>query len=356
MSAPTYMLLPSHEHSWRRYTWPLYLKRLQHSKAPILCGPWHGEVGFEVLYWIPFLHYLLRHGISADRIIPISRGGAAAWYCVPQGLELFAMRSPQDLRIERRLQHAKSGVQKQIALTPFDAAILKDAADTLKLTDYHVLHPAWMYHRLAPYWTGQRGPTWLTKRTEFATLGVPELPATVALPEVFVAAKFYARETWPLHHKLATSITAASLMKVADATPVVILDGSVHADEHLDFPVPVHPQILHLRDLTTVRPETNLALQSAVLAKAQGFIGTYGGMAQLALRLGKPSVTFYADWGGTAITHRSLSDLLSVHSGIAFQVFRATEIAMANFVLPIAEIQATGRKLDTSVKQELQPV
>src|SRR6185295_17708620 len=309
-----YTLLPTHAHSWRQHAWPAYLKYLQKTDRPILCGPWHGEVGFEVLYWIPFLHYLLTHGIAPERIIPITRGGAGAWYGVPQGLELFAMRSPQDVRIERRLQAERSGLQKQTTVTPFDRQVLRDAADTLKLTKYHILHPAWMYHRLAPYWTGQRGPMWLTRRTEYANLPAPQLPSTLALPEVFVAVKFYSRETWPMGHKLADAVASATMQKLAEIMTVIVLDGSVHTDEHLDFPVPVHPNILHLRDLITSRPETNLAIQSAVLSAAQGFVGTYGGLAQLALRLGKPSVTFYTDWGGTAITHKALSDLLSTHA------------------------------------------
>ncbi len=40
-------------------------------------GPWLGEVGFEVLYWIPFLHWLFeRHGLG-PAMSPSSL--AAAW-------------------------------------------------------------------------------------------------------------------------------------------------------------------------------------------------------------------------------------------------------------------------------------
>ena len=50
--------------------------------GPILAGPWLGEVGFELLYWIPFLRWFAeRYGVSPDRLIAVSRGGsAAAWY------------------------------------------------------------------------------------------------------------------------------------------------------------------------------------------------------------------------------------------------------------------------------------
>jgi len=36
------------------------LERIQRTDAPIVIGPWVGEVGFELLYWIPFLNWALR--------------------------------------------------------------------------------------------------------------------------------------------------------------------------------------------------------------------------------------------------------------------------------------------------------
>src|SRR5689334_25417524 len=80
--------------SWRSRLWPLKRQQLLRSKDPILVGPWLSEIGFEALYWIPFLQRLIHDGLDRSRLIPISRGGAAAWYGTEQGLEVFAMRSP----------------------------------------------------------------------------------------------------------------------------------------------------------------------------------------------------------------------------------------------------------------------
>jgi len=42
---------------------------------PIVAGPWLGEVGFELLYWLPFLRWFVeRFEISPDRLIAVSRG------------------------------------------------------------------------------------------------------------------------------------------------------------------------------------------------------------------------------------------------------------------------------------------
>jgi hypothetical protein len=63
-----------------------------------------------------------------------------------------------------------------------------------------------------------------------------------------------------------------------------------------------------------------LALQAAVLGKATAFIGTYGGVSQLALRMGVPSVSFWTEFGGTAIAHLNLSHWLSQRTGVPYLV------------------------------------
>ncbi len=48
---------------------------------PIVVGPWCGEVGFELLYWIPFVRWLVdRARIEGRRLVVVTRGGADVWY------------------------------------------------------------------------------------------------------------------------------------------------------------------------------------------------------------------------------------------------------------------------------------
>ena len=39
----------------------------------IIVGPWTGEVGFELLYWIPFLGWLAEQGLAQRRVTVVSR-------------------------------------------------------------------------------------------------------------------------------------------------------------------------------------------------------------------------------------------------------------------------------------------
>ena len=46
------------------------VKRLAEGTRPILVGPWSGEVGFELLYWIPFVTWALREAnVNPDRLV-----------------------------------------------------------------------------------------------------------------------------------------------------------------------------------------------------------------------------------------------------------------------------------------------
>ena len=105
--------------------WPIYKRRLQHSRKPILVGPWRSELGFEALYWTAFVQAL---GIAPERLIPVSRGGASVLYGAPHGIETYDLRDPKDVRIENMLQHAKTAMLKQNTFTTFDRALIQDAA------------------------------------------------------------------------------------------------------------------------------------------------------------------------------------------------------------------------------------
>ena len=99
-------------------------------------GPWRGEVGFESLYWLPFLDWFREaYQIDPDRLIPISRGGASALYRTPMGLELYALRDPQDVRVANRLLHKRTAMLKQRDPSDeWDAAVIRDAASASRAT------------------------------------------------------------------------------------------------------------------------------------------------------------------------------------------------------------------------------
>ena len=337
--------------------WAIKRQSLIRSKAPILVGPFEGELGIEVLYWLSFLRGLMspRHVepilpteqapeplpplIDPSRIIPISRAGAASFYGTPTGIELFAMRTMQDLRVENGVRARTTGMIKQMAWTPFDRKVVQDVAQTLELKEYQTLHPLWMYRTLHPYWLLQRGLGWLGKRIPYAFfLPPPPLPDPIPLPEQFLAIKFYFRSTFPYRHEV-LQLAKRVVDQLSEQHPVTILNTGLHADDHADMAFKAKPNVLLLRDMATITPENGLQWQGAVIARALGFVGTYGGLAQLAQRFKRPAVTFYTDWGGTSMAHKHLSDMIAIRTQVPFVVLDVKECPLVRSLLPPFEVR-----------------
>lgn len=280
--------------------------------------------------------------LAPERMHVITRGGMGALYGAAHGFELFEMRAPQDVRIENNYQQARTGKLKQEAVSAWDQAVLEDAAQTIGLTDYLVLHPAWMFADCTPFIDGWAGLTTLNERMRYERLSPPPLPEGLILPEKFVAVRFYFRYTFPYHPAI-IEFARATIRQLAEQLPVVLLHPGVHADEHVDLDVKDLPNVLKLSDLTTVTPANNLMVQTAVLSRASAFVGTYGGMAQLALRCGVPSVSFYHEWKGTAMAHKHLSDGLALQMGVPCQVYRIGEVPLARAVLPLIAMAGSSQ-------------
>ena len=74
----------------RRRTWPAISRDVSARRAlraaaagsgPIMVGPWLSEVGYEALYWVPFVRWFTRqYDVDPERIVTVSRGGVAPWY------------------------------------------------------------------------------------------------------------------------------------------------------------------------------------------------------------------------------------------------------------------------------------
>lgn len=294
-----------------------------------------------MLYWLPWLAALrAKLKLAPARLIPITRGGAGAWYQTPTAIELYAMRDPKDVRIENRRQMLADAMQKQVVVTDWDRAVLADAAETLHLSRYLTLHPAWMYQTCAPYWEALRGLEWLLQRTQYQQPMTTLEPLQVPLPVPFVAVSFYHRATFPPNDVTGT-VARLTIEQLAKAQAVVLLSSGAHLDDHVSYRLKKTPaNVFQLRDLVpTMTPANNLAVQSAVLAQALGFVGTYGGLSQLALRLGKPSVSFYQDWGGTSYAHKHLADFLSMATGVPYAVQRIVDVPLLRDVLPAVQFQ-----------------
>ena len=282
---------------------------------PILLGPFRSEMGFEVSYWTAFVLWLSKQVPGFEkRAYAITRGGLGRLYPnVAGGHDLYALRDVKDIRRENLWDQKQQKVQKQLTPTAWDEAVLLDAAHALGLgTVFHTVHPAWMYWLGEPYWSDQQGLGYLLNFTDYALMPKPAKPK--GLPEKYVAVKFYARHTFPAIDGAVTEFVKRTVSVLASQTQVVLLNTGSEYDDHADF-MCAGPNVLNLPQLA---PETNLLTIASVMAHATAYVGTYGGGAQMALRMGVPSVSFWKNYEGTATSHHYLSWWLSKKTHVPF--------------------------------------
>lgn len=261
--------------------------------TPVIVGPWLSEVGFEILYWIPFLHWFRdRYRVQPERMIAVSRGGVAAWYggVASTYFEIFDTVRPEDIarEQERRRRH---GDQKQFGLTAFDERILGLVRDRFGLRDARVCHPSLMYHLFRQFWLGNRSLDFLLDHVRFRPVR-PAAGRPRDLPERYVAVKFYTGAALPDSPGNRQTLRAL-VAGLAERLPVVALDTGVHVDEHRDYLFDDIPRVIRIA--AQVTPAANLGVQTEVIAGATLFVGTCGSVAWLAPMLGVDTVAVYAD-------------------------------------------------------------
>lgn len=300
------------------------IRDLASDDAPIIVGPWRSEVGFEGLYWMPFLAHIAKAVPKfKERAIVVTRGGMGDLYrhLASGSVDLYALRSVTELRRHNLADHQRTKLQKQLEPTSWDKELVQQAAAAAGIgAIYHTVHPAWMYWSLSPYWDEHCGLNHLAALTDYAMIPKPKLAEGSPLPPNYVAMKFYNRATFPYldarHHRDLAMFIKDVVGTVAAQIPVVLLASSPEYDDHVDVPI----KGKNISSLSECAPEVNLFTQATVLAHATAFIGVYGGVAQLALRMGVPSASFYHGWGATAHAHLSLSSALSKKTKVEFLV------------------------------------
>lgn len=303
-----------------------FLRYLKTARGPIVLGPFRSELGFEALYWLPFLSWALKHAsIPTERCIALSRGGMGHLYPAAHQVDLYALRGVDAVRLENQVDIERRKILKQTTVTKWDVSVAREAVERVHKpgTRWHWIHPSWMYWLFDGFWHERVTFPHVARHAIFDPLPVPALPAGMNLPEKFIAVRFYERATLPLQPEI-KAVLREMVLRLAKVRPVVVLSQPYFVDDHVDLPMTGDNIFL----LPPVKPEENLLLQASVLARCTAFVGTYGGVAQWALRYKKPSLSVYAHFGGTAMAHRMLSHLISAQTKIPFEVMDLTALKL----------------------------
>ena len=270
------------------------IERVVNTQGPIIVGPWLSEVGFELLYWIPLLHWIKdKWQVDPQRLVVLSRGGSELWYEDVCGryFEIFAWSDPKMFAAASKARWQLEQRQKQFVPLAADEELIGRARREIGVGECGVLHPSLMYRLFAPVFQGQVPFEDLLKRVRYEGLPKPELPTDLAsvLPKDYVAMRFYFRPSFP--DTLANRDFVRELAaRIAKTTPIVLLNTGLRIDDHADCLIDGALSLEH-----HITATNNLEVQSRVIANARAFVGTYGGLSYLAPFFDVASIGFHSD-------------------------------------------------------------
>jgi hypothetical protein len=258
----------------------------------IVVGPWLSEVGFEALYWVPFLRWVrTAFHLEPARVVAVSRGGVGSWYAgvASRYVEIWDVMEPAEFA----RKNAARGITKHYERSPLDDEILAGVAQTIGTTEFDVVHPGLMYRLFTLYWSGQRAMGFVDAHARFEPLAAPSLIDPGLLPADYVAVKFYAARSLPDTPAVRQWMRGA-VAALAEQAPVVLLDtGLVLEDDHADFDIAARGRVISAKPWMT--PRDNLGIQTQIVAGARAFIGTCGSIAWLAPQLGVDTSALFID-------------------------------------------------------------
>jgi hypothetical protein len=309
------------------------LERLQRTDATLLIGPWVGEVGFELLYWIPFLNWALReYTLDRRRLVVVSRGGARPWYrhLTSEYVDVFSLFSLDEYRTANEARWDQAGHQKQYHIEQMDRDIVERAKEHVGLQNVELVHPSLMYKLLRFCWFEKAGMGLLKHHTDYRRLAPVERSSALKdLPDPFVAIRFYFRPSFPdtpENRRFATN----TIRSISRDVPVVLLNTGLRPDEHEDLDVPGSGvyRVDHLMML-----EQNLEVQTEIISHARAFVGTYGGLAYVGPFYGVPSISFYSTESELVPAHVDVSRRLGQAMGVAVSVIHTHMAGLLHTVL-----------------------
>ena len=283
------------------------LDRMRRGSQPIIVGPWTGEIGFELLYWAPFVRWAVeKFDLPSERLVVVSRGGTASWYGLTNSryVDVFSVAAPEEFRLRTE------ATKKQRGVSAFDRDVIGRVRASLGGGATQLLHPALMYALFMPFWKDRAPLSRVLDHVRYRQIAPPRPAALPPLPATYVAVRFYFSNCFP-----DTADNRAFVSRVIEALAehheVVMLNPGFRPDDHADFSAASHPRV-HAFDMSG-RAGENLAWQTAIIAGAQAFVGTYGGFAYLAPLCGVRSTAFFSD-----------RNYFTYHLGVAQRAFSET--------------------------------
>jgi len=310
------------------------LEAVSKMRGHIMVGPWLSEVGFELLYFVPFLRWAKdEFGFDPSRMIAVSRGGVASWYAgiADHYLDLFDLHSVDEYREANEARWQEAGNQKQYDVGTFDRHILNLVRKKTGLEVQGMLHPSIMYRLLRFFWYEKAPVSLLHKHTKYEPLVPPPLPPDrYGLPERYTAVRFYFRPSFPDSPEN-RALVSGLISRLATDRAVVLLNPGLRLDDHDDVDVGANRGLHRIDHVLTAKD--NLGVQTAVIAHADAFIGTYGGLSYLGPYLKVPTVGLFSHAPELVPAHLDVTWRLASRFSSPLTVLSSADIGLLQSIL-----------------------
>lgn len=283
------------------------LKETIGESRKIVLGPWIGELGYELLYWIPFLRFLKSKGVFDNKeCIVISRGGMQYWYSdiCTEYIEIFDQITLEEYTLLRKRFYSEQVSNKNIYTSATEILIAKKCR-----ADYEFLFSqSIMFSFLNQFIKSLGKRATLNFFTSVLQLEIPEdFPKTnnFQFPEneKYIITNFYSRPSFQITLADISKINAM-LFDLSKEFRIIRIDEFTYDLEHNELSN-IYDGIPY-QGIESIGISSNLLVKTALIRNADFYIGTYGGPSYLSVLNGIPTFVFSSSYEGLNPMHENL--------------------------------------------------
>jgi hypothetical protein len=303
------------------------------SRDHIIIAPWLGEIGYEVLYWIPFLVKMKETGrLTNAKITVISRGGVSAWYqeVSSEYIEIYDYLTPTAFEEIKSNRIKRVGTQKLSVLdNESEKEILKTIFPNIDSFE-NVLYPSDFFYptralfsqlgRVAPF---KMASDLLSTNPYF---GVDSEMNSLIPDSPYICVKFYKRTSFEVSEEVMKALIDSLLLFAhKKGYRIIDLDSGSDLDlQHASFKE--SSKLLTSQSIFDSQPSNNLSWQSALIKNSKLFIGTYGGPSYLPMMFNVPTIALITSRKGLNPIHeRVVQHFLGPKEKIGWHIFYVDE-------------------------------
>lgn len=290
--------------------------RISATNRPLLLGPWLGNAHWELMYWRPYLAWILKQLNLIDRrVIAVSRAGADLWYAglADEYLDLLELYNLEEFEGIDEERMRRTGNRKQRSLSDVERDVLDAAARHLGLDEFDVVHPATMFRMCDEVWRGRLPAEFVAQYSHYTKIET-EPPAELDLPAHYVAVRFTNGPASSDRPEAQNYVNELVQALAANGPVVALYTGySVEGAEFEELTLDACEGLISLRD--RVGPRQSARLETQAIAGADCCVCTMGGAVPLAVCSGIETIGLYRRQPGFASVHWAVADFTASQLG-----------------------------------------